>query len=1049
MTPISVNAMISHYNYSLVALSVVIAVFASYAALDLAGRTTAARGSLRRIWLTGGAIAMGFGIWAMHYIGMLAFHLPLPIFYDVPTVVISLLAAIGASAVALFVVSRNRPTKPSMICGSIFMGSGIAAMHYIGMAAMRLSATPRYDARWVALSIALAIVISLIALILTFRLRDEVHAFSRPKIGSAVLMGLAVPVMHYTGMAAVSFASTPVMADMSRAVSISSVGIAGISSVTLVILAFAILTSIVDRRFSSQTLELESSENRYRLLFERSLAGVYRRTVDGQILDVNEACVRIFGYASREEQLAHSAFDIWFDTEAREDFVARLTLQKSLASCERRYRRKDGTPVWVLESVTLLDGGKGRPDVIEGTLIDITDRKAAEQEMHRAKESAEHANRAKSEFLANMSHEIRTPMNGVVGTTELLLHTDLSQEQRAYAEMAMKSADALLAIINDILDFSKVESGKLSLETVEFVLRAAIEDVAELLAGRAQEKGVEMACLIHHDVPLAVRGDPGRFRQILTNLLGNSIKFTERGEIVLRAALAGESADEVTIRVDITDTGIGISAEAQRRLFQSFSQADGSITRKFGGTGLGLAISKRLAELMGGGIGVESEPGKGSNFWFTVRLHKVPVREIVTPPQMEDLRGLHALAVDDNHTNLQLLLAQARSWGIACEITTQPTEALKMIAVASRRRPYDLAIIDMQMPGMDGLELAGAIKSDPSNEGIRIILMTSMGQRGHAARSAQAGIAGYLNKPVRQSQLYDCIRTVMGSPSPGSTQLAPQTAEIVTAHSLREAKGLRRIRVLLAEDNQTNQMVAVRMLELMGYQVDVAVNGVEAADACRNVTYGAVLMDSQMPEMDGLNATRQIREFEVALGKPAVPIVGLTADAMQGDREKCLAAGMNDYLSKPFKVEQLRQILDKWCHSPESGSAPEGAALIHEQSAIDASIFDEFRGAGAPGHANAFVSNLIAQYLADSTLLIVELKAAVKRRDASALRMAGHNLKGASSTVGAHRMAGICAELEALGRRSSFDGTEALMASLVVEFDRVCEALHLQHGLTT
>ena len=391
---------------------------------------------------------------------------------------------------------------------------------------------------------------------------------------------------------------------------------------------------------------------------------------------------------------------------------------------------------------------------------------------------------------------------------------------------------------------------------------------------------------------------------------------------------------DVIVRFDITDTGIGISPEGRSRLFQSFSQADGSTTRKFGGTGLGLVISKRLTELMGGEIGVESEPGKGSTFWFTVRLGKIPANQIVVPTPREDLRGLRALAVDDNQTNLQLVRAQTRSWGMECDVTTQGSEALEMIAAASRQRPYDLAILDMQMPEMDGLELAEAIKRDPSNEKMKLVLMTSMAQRGHAARSEQAGIAGYLNKPVRQSQLYDCLRTVMGPPSQASPETARQPPKLVTAHSLKEANDLRRPRVLLAEDNQTNQMAAVRMLEMLGYQVDVAVNGIEAVDACREVDYGIVLMDNQMPEMDGLTAAREIRTFELAHGKPPVPIIALTADAMQGDREKCLAAGMNDYLSKPFKVAQLGEMLERWGHvSSSAAPAPDGATPVHHVSA--------------------------------------------------------------------------------------------------------------------
>jgi two-component system sensor histidine kinase/response regulator len=1044
--------MIGHYNDGLVALSVLIAMFASYAALDLAGRTRAARGTRRWMWLTGGATAMGLGIWAMHYIGMLAFHLPVPVLYDVPTVVVSLLAAIAASAVALFVVSRNKLTVSSAVAGSIVMGSGIAAMHYIGMAAMRLPAMHHYDRRLVALSVALAIVISLVALILTFLFRDEVKVSSWRKVGSALLMGAAIPVMHYTGMAAASFTSAPLMGDVSRAVSISAVGVVGISSVTVVVLAFAILTSIIDRRFSSQTLELESSEHRYRMLFERSLAGVYMSTLDGDILDVNDACFRIFGYASREEHMAHNASELWFDAESRQEFVARLLSLKSLASSERRYRRKDGTPVWVLESVTLLEGQKGAPSVIEGTMIDITTRREAEQEMHRAKEAAESANQAKSEFLANMSHEIRTPMNGVVGMTELLLQTELTAEQREYADLVLKSADSLLTVINDILDFSKVESRKLQLETIDFVLRTAIEEVADLLADRAQSKGVETACLIHHALPVVVRGDPGRLRQILTNLLGNAIKFTEMGEVVLRAKLAADSGHDVTVRFDISDTGIGISPENMNRLFQSFSQADGSTTRKFGGTGLGLVISKSLAELMGGEIGVESEPGKGSTFWFTVRLGKIPADQIVIPTPREDLRGLRALAVDDNQTNLQLVRAQTHSWGMECDVATNGLQALEMIA-GSRQRPYDVAILDMQMPEMDGLELARAIKRDPSNARMKLVLMTSMAQRGHAARSEQAGIAGFLNKPVRQAQLYDCLRTVIGPSSQASPETARSAPKLVTAHSLKEADDLRRPRVLLAEDNLTNQMAAVRMLENLGCQVDLAVNGIEAIEACRHVDYGIVFMDIQMPEMDGLTATREIRAFEAAHGTAPVPIIALTANAMQGDGEKCLAAGMSDYLSKPFRAAQLSQMLKSWEGSGGSrgsegseGSAGSGGSEVQAELAIDPRVFDDFRGAVGGSGGQDFVAQLIDEYLAEATERMATLRDAVERRDAPASRRAAHSLTGASSMVGAHRMAARCAELERLALAAVSDGTLALVTELEDEFTRVRDALHVERG---
>ncbi len=1039
--------MISQYNYGLVALSVVIAVIAAYAALDLAGRTRATHNIRRWIWLTGGATAMGLGIWAMHYIGMLAFHLPVPILYDVPTVIVSLAAAIAASAVALFVVSRARLTAPIAIAGSIIMGSGIAAMHYIGMAAMRLPATHHYDSRLVAVSILLAVVISLVALILTFRHRDDTTGSSWRKVGTAALMGTAIPVMHYTGMAAASFTSAPSMGDISRAVEISTLGIVGITSVTVAILVFVILTSFIDRRFSSRALQLESSEHRYRLLFERSLAGMYRSTIDGRLLDVNDAFARIFGYASREEHLAHDAAAVFFESGARDEFVARILRLKSVPSFEYCYKRKDGTPVWVLESVTLLEDQPGGPQVIEGTLIDVTSRKQAEQEMHLAKQAAERANRAKSDFLANMSHEIRTPLNGIMGMTELLLLTDLNTEQRRYADIVLKSADSLLTVINDILDFSKVESGKLELESVEFVLRTAVEEVADLLAEAAQSKGVEMACLIHHDLPVVVRGDPGRLRQILTNLVGNAIKFTQRGEVVLRAGLVEVSDDDVTVRFAITDTGIGISREGLSRLFQAFSQADGSTTRKFGGTGLGLVISKTLARLMGGDIGVESEPGKGSTFWFTVKLGRVSANQLVVPTPRDDLRGLRVLAVDDNETNLQLLRVLTDSWAMTCAVATRGKDALEMIAAATAdSAPYDLAILDMQMPEMDGLQLAEAIRAHPSNNSLKLVLMTSMAQRGQAACLERSGIAAFLSKPVRQSQLYECLRTVMGPPAPVMAEAVQAPPKLVTVHTLREAAGLRGPRVLLAEDNPTNQTAAVRMLELLGYQVDVAVNGLEAVAACREAEYEIVLMDNQMPEMDGLTAAREIRIFEHGHGRLPVPIIALTAGAMLGDREKCLAAGMNDYLSKPFKVIQLREMLERWVPQSAPDSIAPRAPVADTTAAIDSSVFDDFRDLDPGTGPNDFVPQLIDQYLVEATSSMTTVKRAAEQRDAPALKFASHSLKGMSGAVGARRLAAICQDIETLAGGSSLDGSLALVTALHTEFARVCEALHVERG---
>lgn len=681
------------------------------------------------------------------------------------------------------------------------------------------------------------------------------------------------------------------------------------------------------KHLKSVNKQLQSSEKKFRSIFE-SFQDLYFKCDLNGIFEIISPSVKPLAGYDENELIGKSVLEAFFNDTDRDNLMSGLIAEGKVSNYDLKLKKKNKEIAVVSLNAQIINDSNDKPIGVEGVMRDVTSMKQQEEELKTMNQElkdaieranvmaleAELANKAKSTFLANMSHEIRTPMNGVIGMTELLLDTEMTTEQTGLAESVQTSADALLSLINDILDFSKIEAGKLDMENIDFDLRLTIETLSDVMAIKANEKGVEFACLIPDHVPCLLKGDPARLRQILTNLTGNAIKFVEKGEVSIIVELEEETNTTITLLFKINDTGIGIPPNKLNLLFESFTQADASTTRKHGGTGLGLTISKQLSELMGGQIGVESKEGHGSTFWFTAVFKKQPEsgkKEIVIP---EDIKGKNILIVDDHAINRTVFREYLQSWSCRFNEAENGEQALyKLKHAIDQKDPYHIAILDMQMPEMSGETLGRKIKDDPRIKDTHLVMVTSIGQRGDVVRLQKVGFAAFLTKPVKKATLFECLRIVLGKADKFSKNSDRQmvTSFTVEESKIEEKQIDRQLQILLVEDNLTNQLVAKGILKKLGFDSDLAEDGQKAVEVLSEKDYDLVLMDCQMPVMDGYEATQQIRSPASEVRDHHIPIIAMTANAMKGDKEKCLASGMDDYIAKPIKADHLARMLNR------------------------------------------------------------------------------------------------------------------------------------------
>jgi PAS domain S-box-containing protein len=799
---------------------------------------------------------------------------------------------------------------------------------------------------------------------------------------------------------------------------------------------------------------LAEAADRLALAARAGGVGIWDYDVVNRRMVFDDQMFRLYGIAAGEFGGAYEAWQAGIHPEDRQrgDEEIQLALQgKRDFDTEFRVVWPDGSIHSIRAFALVQHDASGQPLRMIGTNWDITAQKQAADELRESNRQledatarAEAAGIAKSQFLANMSHEIRTPMNGVIGMTGLLLDTELNDEQRRYGETVRASGESLLGIVNDILDFSKIEAGKLALETLDFDLQELLDDFAATLAVRAHEKGLELLSITDPRVPTLLRGDPGRLRQILTNLAGNAVKFTSKGEVAVRVSLEEEGETECRLRFSVRDTGIGIPKGKIGLLFAKFSQGDPSTTRKFGGTGLGLAISKQLAAMMGGEVGLESQEGKGSEFWFTARLGKQSEGAWTENRPPAELRGVRVLIVDDNAASREILTTHMTSWGMRpSEAEDGPGALQALYRALEESDPFQVAVIDMQMPGMDGETLGRTIKAERRLADTRMVMLTSLGDRGDARRFEQIGFAAYSTKPIRRLELLGVLSLALA----GRSLTEPTPRPIATRHTASETLNLfagRSVRILLAEDNITNQQVAVGILKKLGLCADAVADGAEAVKALESIPYDLVLMDVQMPVMNGAEATRQIRNPQSNVRDHAIPIIAMTAHAMRGDRERCIEAGMNDYVSKPVSPQALAEVLARWLPKKQDGLGMSNAGETPPPCTLASSAPVVFDRAGLLDRVmddEGLAQEIVECFLDDTPRQIEALRGYLDASDASGAERQAHTLKGSSSNVGGEALRALAFEMEKAGKAGDLGSVATRMDDLDREFVRLKEAM--------